>query len=415
MTKTTPQDHKRWLDWLDGRRDAMLAHVLDWSAVNSGTTHLAGLDRMAESLTQAFQALGPGTAEAVPLPDAEEIGPDGAPRAVRHGKLLRFVFNEGANRRALMVIHYDTVFPADSPFQTPRQVDDDTLHGPGVADAKGGICVILNAVAAFLRSPWGADLGVEVILNPDEETGSIGSAPFLAEAAKRADVAFVYEPALEDGTLAGARKGSGNFTVVARGRAAHAGRAFHDGRNAVVALARVIGRLHTLNAERPTMTLNVARIEGGGPTNIVPDLALCRFNTRIESHADRHWLEDRLAALIAEEDAAEDGISIALHGGFTREPKAIEGRTAALYDWVRDSGGRLGQPIAWKATGGCCDGNNLAAAGLPNVDTLGVRGGLIHSDREYMKISSLVERARLSALLLMRAASEGLPWEDARP
>lgn len=413
MTRPTLNDHTPWLDWLDSRRDAMLAQLLDWSAINSGTTNLAGLDRMAESLTQAFAALRPDTLEAIPLPDAEEIGPDGLPQPVRHGKLLRAVFNERANRRVLMVIHYDTVFPADSPFQTPRLLDDNTLHGPGVADAKGGLCVILNALAATLRSPWGQDLGVEVLLNPDEETGSIASAPVLAAAAARADVAFVYEPALEDGTLAGARKGSGNFTVVARGRASHAGRAFHDGRNAVVALADVAGRLHALNAERPTMTLNVARFDGGGPTNIVPDLALCRFNTRIDSDADRHWLETRLAALIAEADAAFDGVSLTLHGGFTRPPKAIEGRTAALYDWVRDSGGSLGQSIAWKATGGCCDGNNLAAAGLPNVDTLGVRGGLIHSDREFMKVSSLVERSRLSALLLMRAASEGLPWEDA--
>ncbi|MCA1974336.1 MAG: hydrolase [Caenispirillum sp.] len=415
MTTTTPKDYNRWLDWLDGRQEAMLARLVEWSAINSGTRNLAGLERMAERLTEAFAALDPATAEALPLPDAEEIGPDGAPRVVRHGRMLRFVFNPQANRRVLMVIHYDTVFPADSPFQTARRIDADTLHGPGVADAKGGICVILAAVEAFLRSPWGRDLGIEVLLNPDEETGSIGSAPLLADAAGRAQFALLYEPALPDGTLAGARKGSGNFSVVVRGKAAHAGRAFHEGRNAVVALARVVGALHALNAERPTITLNVAKLEGGGPTNVVPDLAIARFNVRTESHADQHWMEDRLRALITEADAtAEDGITVTLAGGFTRPPKEIVGRTAALYDWVKAAGGVLGQPIAWVPTGGCCDGNNLAAAGLPNVDTLGVRGGLIHSDREFMTVSSLTERARLSALLLMRAAAEGLPWETAR-
>lgn len=413
MTPTASPDFAPWLAWLDDRAEAMRAQVMAWSAINSGTTNLPGLAAMAEQLDPVFRALDPNIAEHVSLPDAEEIGPDGTPRPVRHGAALRYVFNVGARRRALLVIHYDTVFPADSPFQTPRQVDADTLHGPGVADAKGGICVILNAVAAFLRSPWGRDLGVEVLLNPDEETGSIGSAPVLAAAAARADVGLVYEPALEDGTLAGARKGSGNFTVTVRGRAAHAGRAFQEGRNAVVALARLIDRLHGLNAERPSITLNVASLSGGGPTNIVPDLAQCRFNTRIQTADDADWLNARLRALV-EEASPEDGITAHLHGGFTRPPKPLDGRTAALFDWVRETGGGLGQEIAWKATGGCCDGNNLAAAGLPNVDTLGVRGGLIHSDQEYMKVASLVERARLSAALLMRAAAEGLPWE-ARP
>ena len=75
---------------------------------------------------------------------------------------------------------------------------------------------------------------------------------------------------------------------------------------------------------------------------------------------------------------------------------------------MRDCGASLGQEIGWKSTGGVCDGNNIAATGVPVVDTMGVRGGAIHSPDEYLIASSLTERAALSAIVLHRLAMEGL-------
>src|SRR5690606_18864272 len=119
------------------------------------------------------------------------------------------------------------------------------------------------------------------LINPDEEIGSIGSAPLLVQGAKRNDFGLTYEPSLPDGTLAGARKGSGNFTTVVHGRAAHAGREPQMGRNAIALLAEYIQALFALNGAMPDITVNPGRIDGGGPVNVVPDLAQCAFNVRV--------------------------------------------------------------------------------------------------------------------------------------
>ncbi|MFC4238093.1 hydrolase [Thalassospira xianhensis] len=396
-----------WLDWLDQRYDETLDRLKSWSAINSGTGNINGLDRMRDAILDTFAELDAQTA-IIDLPDSAAVAADGSIAPVRYGKLLHFSKRPQAPVRVLLCIHYDTVFAIDSAFQTPRLIDENTLNGPGVADAKGGILTILNALNALERSPFAGGIGWDVILNPDEETGSIGSAPFLAERARAADFGMLYEPALEDGTLAGARKGSGNFAIRIKGRAAHAGREFHVGRSAMVAASDCVMRLDQLNGKVGEATFNIGKIDGGGPVNVVPDNAVVRFNVRVSNHDERHQAENEIADVIAAINQ-RDGITAELHGQFGRAPKPMADRTKTLFEWVRELGHDLDLDIAWKPTGGCCDGNNLAEAGLPNIDTLGVRGGLIHSDQEFVKLDSLIERAKLSALILMKAGSGDLP------
>ncbi len=121
------------------------------------------------------------------------------------------------------------------------------------------------------------------------------------------------------------------------------------------------------------------------------------------------WIHQQLQQL-TEDFNQRDGLSLELHGTFARKPKHLSSQNLALFEAVAACGRELGLSIQWKATGGCCDGNNLAAAGLPNVDTLGVRGGKIHSDQEYILLDSLTERARLTALLLMKLSAEEIDW-----
>ena len=97
-----------------------------------------------------------------------------------------------------------------------------------------------------------------------------------------------------------------------------------------------------------------------------------------------------------------------LHGSFNRPPKPIDARTERLFTLVKNCGVDLGLPIGWRATGGVCDGNNIAACGIPVVDTMGPRGGAIHSDKEFLIVDSLAERAQLSTLTLIRLAEHGL-------
>jgi glutamate carboxypeptidase len=263
---------------------------------------------------------------------------------------------------------------------------------------------MLLALQAYERSPWAEKAGWEVLINPDEEIGSPGSAPLLIQAAKRNHLGLVYEPSFQDGNLVGARKGSGNFTVIARGKAAHAGRNPQLGRNAIDALARFIVGLASLDDAGGAITTNVGYIQGGGPVNVVPDLAECRFNVRVVTQNDQKSFEDSLRRL-AEEINKIDGISLELHGGFRRPPKPLDAKTLKLLEHVAECGRDLGLSLQWRPTGGACDGNNLAAAGLTTIDSLGVTGGDIHSSEEYILLDSLAERAKLTALLLMKLAA----------
>jgi glutamate carboxypeptidase len=214
---------------------------------------------------------------------------------------------------------------------------------------------------------------------------------------------LTYEPsALPDGTLAGARPGSGNFSILIEGRSAHAGRNPEEGRNAVLAAADLALRLAEL--KRPGLTVNPARIDGGGPDNVVPDRAVLRVNMRPRTPDDQARAELALDEAIASVAAKHD-VRIHRHGGFGRPPKPVDARARKLFDLVRRSGADLGQDIGWQDTGGVCDGNNIAACGVPVVDTMGARGGAIHSDREYLIVASLVERAQLSALTILRLAN----------
>jgi glutamate carboxypeptidase len=307
--------------------------------------------------------------------------------------------------RVLLCIHTDTVYAVDHPFQTTTLLDADTLRGPGVADAKGGIAVMLTALQAFEQTPWASRLGWEVLLNPDEEIGSPGSTPLLADAAKRNHVGLLFEPAMPDGSMAGRRKGSGNFTLVVRGRSAHAGRDFALGRNAIVAMAELVGQLHGLNGAWPGVTVNVGRIEGGGAVNVVPDLAIARVNVRTTKAEDEPLIRARFEELVAQLNT-RDGITAELHGHFSSPAKIPDARTLSLLKSIAECGRELGLDLTWRDSGGVCDGNKLAAFGLPNVDTLGVRGGEIHSPAEFLKLDSLTERAKLVMLVMGQLAAE---------
>ena len=190
------------------------------------------------------------------------------------------------------------------------------------------------------------------------------------------------------------------------GRSAHAGRNPQDGRNAVVAASALAISLKAM--EHGELSVNPAKIEGGAANNVVPDLAVLRFNVRPRNAAAAEIFELDLNRLM---DIVENGheVSIALHGGMTRPPKPVDARAQALFDLVQRTGADLGQAIGGQPSGGVCDGNNIAACGVPVVDTMGVRGGAIHSPDEYLIASSLAERAALSALVLHRLARDGLP------
>lgn len=397
-------DRERIFADIDARQPENIALLTRWSAINSGTYNLPGLERMLAELRQAFAPLG-ASEELIDLAPAESVDSSGNIVRTKLGRAVRFVKRPDAARRVLLNIHYDTVYGVDHAFQQPRSIGDDTLNGPGVCDAKGGIIVMLAALRAFEQSSLSREVGWEVLLNADEEIGSPGSVGVLVETAKRHSIALVFEPALPDGSIVGARKGSGNFTAIVRGRAAHAGRDFAAGRSATVALANLITRLDQLNAQiGGGVTINCGRIEGGGAVNVVPDLAIGRFNVRVGEVDQMRRMQLEIESA-AREIGNADGISVQIHGGFGSPPKVVDERSQRLIDLTRDCAREVGLgELTVKSSGGASDGNKLAGAGLAVVDTLGPVGGEIHSDREFVRLSTIAQRAKVSALLLMRIA-----------
>jgi glutamate carboxypeptidase len=363
------------------------------------------LARQAQVLADAFSAL-PGNLELVEPAPVTAIDAAGKEIARAYGRHLVLRVRPDAERRLLLTGHMDTVFPLDHPFQEQHWLDEGTLVGPGLADMKGGIAVILHALTAFENSPDAAKIGYDVMINSDEETGSLSSSGLIAALAQGKHAALTYEPsALPDGTLAHARGGSGNYSLVVTGRSAHAGRNPQEGRNAIVAAADFAVRVKGLgNGE---LSVNPAKIDGGSANNVVPDHAVVRFNIRPRTTEAADQFISHLKWLLIDIETRHE-VSLHLHGGITRPPKPVDAKAQGLFDLVRDCGRLLGQEIGWQPSGGVCDGNNIAACGVPVVDTMGVRGGAIHSPDEFLIVSSLAERAALSALVLTRLASGDL-------
>ncbi|MBO9518568.1 MAG: hydrolase [Porphyrobacter sp.] len=397
------QDERKLIEPIE--RSAMLERTERWSAINSGTGNLTGLQRQAEELAHAFAAL-PGEVELRAPAQVTSVDASGREIEQANGQHLILRVRPAAQRRFLLTGHMDTVYPADHPFQAGRWIDGDTYNAPGAADMKGGIAVMLAALVAFERSSAAASTGYDVMINSDEETGSLSSAALIAELARGKTAALTYEPsARPDGTLAHSRGGSGNYSVTISGRAAHAGRNPQDGRNAIVAAGALAVALKTM--EHPDLAINPARIDGGSANNVVPDLAILRFNIRPKTAEAALNFERDFSVLLQHIEAVHE-VGTHVHGGITRPPKPVDLEAQRLFDLVQRTGADLGQDFGWQPSGGVCDGNNIAACGVPVVDTMGVRGGAIHSPEEYLIASSLAERAALSAVVLHRLATGDL-------
>jgi len=248
-------------------------------------------------------------------------------------------------------------------------------------------------------SAWGSEVGWELLVVPDEEIGSIGSKPLLHEAAARADLGIGFEPALPSGGVAAARKGSLTVHAVASGLAAHVGRAHDEGHSAILDLAELIAEVEAHN-QRDGVTVNCGRISGGGALNAVPDRAVGSFNLRVESAQDQAWIEERFA-----EAAAVTGRDVELIWASRRPAKTRTPELEHVLADVTEAAAELGATIEPEDTGGSCDGNDLAAAGLVNVDSLGIAGGGIHSDGEFADVASLRTRVPVVVEVIRRAAA----------
>lgn len=363
--------------------------LIKWCNQNSGSANPAGLAAMARLLQLEFGKLG--KMETVAL---AETG----------GHALRLRVRPEAPFQLFFSGHFDTVYDVDHPFQACELTAPDRLRGPGTADMKGGLVVLLAALQAFERTANASRIGYEVLLGPDEETGSQGTAPLLEAAARHYRLGLVFEPARGNGDLVKSRKGTGIFTITCHGRAAHAGRAAAEGRNAILALCDILPRAEALTKELAGVMVNVGSIQGGGAANIVPDRAEAVINARVTHAGDDAIFLRRLHDICSPWHQRE-GYRIEIGGGFNRGPKVETPAEVALFESWRECGREFGLALDWQHVGGGSDGNLLSAAGLPNLDGLGVVGDHLHSPEEFCVVSSLTQRAQVAALFLHRLAS----------
>lgn len=411
VSSNSKQD-QRLLDNIAARGNALLQDLRRHVELPTGGGNTRALDETRELFTSRLRALG-ASVEVVPgdpKPDwLYEPGSGPAPGAgERRGALPTAICRRGAKRNGTIPIvlagHLDTVHDPAGPFrELTISADGKTATGPGCVDMKGGLVIMVAALEALHEA--GIDCDWTVVFNSDEETGSFHSEGALRSEAKRAaaagGVGLVVEPALPDGSLAIERLGSGQLMIEARGRSAHVGRDFTSGVSAVSALAERLVTIAALPDPARGRIINIGPLEGGVAANVVPDRARAWGNMRYPTREIAEELDRALSAL----EASEGLPLVRVERTFNRPAKPLLPATHRLAELARAAAEDLGQNLPFGKTGGVCDGNILQDEGLPTIDTLGVRGGGLHTPQEWIELASLVERCQLLGLLISRLAA----------
>jgi glutamate carboxypeptidase len=301
----------------------------------------------------------------------------------------------GKDKEILLMHHMDTVFPLGTLQKMPFYEKDDKIYGPGVLDMKGGIVISLTAISA-LKEAGLLKRPVTVLVTSDEEVGSGTSHELIKKLAKDAEMALVMESGLVDGSLKVWRKGVGDFTVKVKGRAAHAGGAHEEGRNAIEEMAHQVLAIQKLTDYVKGTTLNVGVIKGGTVSNVVPDEAVAEVDFRVLDPNETRRVE---AAMKALKPVTRD-TTLEVTGGLNRPPMPENDLMKATFAKAKAIAKKNGMEIKAGGSGGGSDGNFVSPLGVPLLDGMGTYGEGLHSEREYIFTRSLPERAALTAALI---------------
>lgn len=299
------------------------------------------------------------------------------------------------NAGILLLCHMDTVFPLGTLAKMPYREQDDRIYGPGTSDMKGGIVVVLFALASILNA-GNLCCPVTALFTSDEEIGSGTSRSLIEKLAKGSSLVLVLEPGMLDGSVKTWRKGVGDFTVSVQGRAAHAGGDHQAGRNAIQELAHQVLAIQAMTDYAKGTTLNVGVIHGGIASNVVPDEAHIKVDLRVMQPGEA----ERITAAIHALQPVLNGTTIKVSGGLNRPPMPYSDLIKDTFEKVRRIAGGIGIDLHASGTGGASDANFVAPLGIPVMDGLGPAGGEYHSEREFIFKDSLCERIQLLAAIL---------------
>lgn len=370
---------------LDFDADEMLERLRPWIECESPTYDAAAVNRMMDLAAYDLTVAG-AIVDRIP----GRMGFGGCVRA-------RFPHSDFGKPGILIAGHMDTVHPIGTLEKLPFKREGDVCYGPGIQDMKGGNFVSLEAIKALAAAGMQSPLPITVLFTPDEEVGTPSTRDLIeAEAAKNKYV-LVPEPARPDGGAVIGRYAIARFNLSTRGKPSHAGAALADGRSAIAAMAKKILQIEEMTSESCTFSVGV--IHAGQWVNCVSSSCEAQALTMAKTQED---LDRGVAAMMALQ-GEENGVIFEVTRGVTRpvwEPD--QPGTMAMYDLAKEICGEMGFDLTCGSAGGGSDGNFTGFMGIPTLDSIGVRGQGLHTLGERIQVSSLPERARLIAALLMR-------------
>jgi glutamate carboxypeptidase len=301
----------------------------------------------------------------------------------------------GTAKSVLLLGHTDTVHPIGTCEQNQTRIEEGKFFGCGIFDMKSGVVLMIEVLRYFAASGERPSRPITILLSCDEEVGSFTGRELVEREARNADACLVFEPSAQ-GRVKTGRKGTGMFTVQARGIPAHAGLEPEKGASAILELSRQIERLSSLNKPDAGTTVNVCTVRGGTTSNVIPEYAECAVDVRFTSSDEARRIEDSIRGL----SPFDSRVSLEIKGGINRPPLERTTAVVELYEKARTLGASFGYEVGEAQVGGASDGNFVAALGVPVLDGLGIAGDGAHTLHEHILVDDVIKRATLLTLLL---------------
>jgi glutamate carboxypeptidase len=373
-------------DYFMNRQREVLALTRALVESESPSGDEAGSKAVVAMLSAAARAINSVTAiERIP---AENYG--------EHLRVHAFSNGRSSSRTILILGHTDTVHPSGSLQKRPWRVEGGCAYGPGVFDMKANCALAIEAIRACTSLDFLPQSPVVLLLTCDEETGSNSGRAIVEAEARRARAVLVLEPPASGGRVKTARKGTGMFTVEARGRAAHAGLEPEKGASAILEIARQIERLHAMNNPATGISVNVGVLEGGTLSNVVAAEARAEVDLRFSTIQEGARIESEILQL----RPFDERVRLVVRGGINRPPLERTDGVVALYEHARFIAATLDYELGEAQVGGASDGNFAAAIGAPVLDGLGIDGDGAHAIHEHVRIDDIPRRGALLSGLI---------------
>lgn len=369
------------LEYLEKHKSDMLRTLEELVTFESPSTDKPNLDKLSFLLKKHFNSMG---ARVVLIENP------------LHGNLVDVTFDNSSQkveRPALILCHYDTVWPKGTLKNRPFVIEGNRAFGPGIFDMKASIVIVEYALRSIINFDMQLARPVKILITSDEEILSPSSRPTIEKYALQSEYVLAMEPPLPNGELKTARKGTWQFKLIVEGKAAHAGIEPEKGASAIHEMARQITFLNELSDMALGTTVNVGVIKGGVRPNVVAPSAEAEVDVRSWELRETN----RLQRAIRDIEPFTSGVSIKINEGFYSPPME---RNLELFSLAKKIGNEIGLDIQEGSVGGGSDANYTAALGVPTLDGLGALGNGAHSDSEYINIDSLPIRANYLISLL---------------